>query len=61
MGDPSDSDGSSADSALTFDDNPADYDPAESGSADSDCMAVVWPPIRCVEQAVDRAAFSHRR
>ncbi|APE14003.1 hypothetical protein [Mycolicibacterium pallens] len=43
MGDPSDSDGSSADSALTFDDNPADYDPAESGSADSDCMAVVWP------------------
>jgi hypothetical protein len=43
MADPPDSNGPSADSALTFDDDPADFDPSESGSADSDRLAVAWP------------------
>jgi hypothetical protein len=43
MADTPDSDGSSADSALTFDDDPADFDPSERGSADSDRLAVAWP------------------
>ncbi|MEH2558562.1 hypothetical protein V1286_006091 [Bradyrhizobium algeriense] len=42
MGDDFDSTGRSADSALTFDDDPADFDPASWGSADSDRLAVAW-------------------
>lgn len=42
MADPPDSKGPSADTALTFDDDPADYDPAEVGSADTERLAVVW-------------------
>jgi hypothetical protein len=43
MGDDFESTGPSADTALTFDDDPADFDPASWGSADSDRLAVVWP------------------